>query len=265
MPGMAGDLVLRLHHRHGEVHMELDGQLAALGVGVAFIPHHVPGGKGVQSEGENVEPAAIATARFRIAGQHFLQGVGHRVLHVILQERRLAHRVKEFSPRVRTPVVRNGVIMPKHPSEQPGKTFRSKPTKACFRLMAVMLLLAAFFAGFGLANMRLLQQLALVPIGISMLLILLVGLLLLSCVGRAVVTDERGMTYRSGSRDILVHWRELRDVIVNKRRLYRQLIASDGMNRFAVLDLAFPQFEEIVDIARTAKATRRERYSEYHV
>ena len=134
--------------------------------------------------------------------------------------------------------------------------FRSGVTKKLLLLVLYTLPFVSFFVLYGILNFRFLQAFAYIPIGIGALLATVLAMVNLSCLNRSITIDAITIKYKAGSSETTVIRRNIRDMHLRRNFLYSQLVVGDGECSFTIMDISFPQFNKISEIAKADKTAR---------
>lgn len=145
------------------------------------------------------------------------------------------------------------------------QVFRSTLTKKFFLLVLYTLPFVLFFILYGVLNFKFLQHFAYIPIGIGVLLFLTLIFFAISCMNLTITIDLLTIKYKAGAKEIIIIRRNIRDTHLHKTFFYRKLRIGDGEIYFTIMDIAFPQFDKIEEIAREDKTARTTQESEYRV
>lgn len=153
----------------------------------------------------------------------------------------------------------------KQPPTVESHTFNSTITKTFLKLVFLAISFIIFFIGYGILNFRLLQLFALIPIGIGMLLVIILGLIAGSCLNKSVTIDKSTIIYKTGNKKLIILCKDLRDIHLRRHFLYNQLRIGDGMKSFTIMDISFQQLYKIRDLAFSIKELRTTQAQEFSV
>lgn len=181
--------------------------------------------------------------------------------------------LEEFSPYIRNPVkiqplnILRRIVQNKKKSQinTNVQIFKSTLTKKFFLLALYLTPFILFFILYGVLNFKFLQYFAYIPIGIGVLLSMVLIIFALSCLNRTITIDPLTIMYKTGSKEITIIRRNIRDIHLSKTFLYRLLRIGDGETDFTIIDTAFPRFNKIEEIAKGDKAARATQDNEYIV